>query len=85
MTRGASVTQTPGPYFHGDLGRQPPSSAMAALDDRVTQVRWDFAGRPEGEVLVALRRLHEEMGLGLDPMGGPELAREIAESPPCLA
>ncbi len=79
------MTQTPGPYFHGDLGRQPASSAMAALDDRVMQVRRDFAGRPEGEVLVALQRLHEEMGLGLDPVGGPELAREIAECPSRLA
>lgn len=76
------MTQTPGSYSHADLGRQPANSAMAALDDRITQVRRDFAGRPEGEVLVALRRLHDEMGLGLDSVGGPELAREIAASPP---
>ncbi|RBY85955.1 hypothetical protein [Blastococcus sp. TF02A-26] len=65
-----------GPNFHGDAGRQ--FGAMAALEESIAQVRRDYAGQPETEVLAELRRVHDDMGLQLDPDGGRALARDIA-------
>ncbi len=65
-----------GPDCHGDAGRQ--FGAMAALEARIAQVRREFAGQPETEVLAELQRAHDGMGLKLDPDGGRALARDIA-------
>jgi hypothetical protein len=65
-----------GPAFHGDAGRQ--FGAMAALEEHIAQVRRDYAGQPETEVLAELQRVHDGMGLQLDPDGGRALARDIA-------
>lgn len=69
---------TPDPQFHGDFGRQ--IGAMAVLAERIDQVRESHAGHPASDVLAELRRIHDEMGIELDPVGGGKLARQIADS-----
>jgi hypothetical protein len=62
--------------FHGYLDR--PLGAMAVLKERLAAVRRTHAGRPEAEVLDELQRVHDQMGLQLDPAGGLELAKRIS-------
>lgn len=65
-----------GPDFHGDAGCQ--FGAMATLEERIAQVRRDYAGQPETKVLPELQRVHDGMGLQMDPDGGRALVRDIA-------
>jgi hypothetical protein len=62
--------------FHGHLDRQ--IGAMRVLEERIAEVRRTHAGRPEAEVLAELQRVHHQMGLQLDPMGGLKLAESIS-------
>lgn len=52
-------------YFHGDFGRN--VGAMRVLQERLDEVSWTHAGRPQPEVLAALERVVTEMGGQPDP------------------
>lgn len=67
--------------FHGYLDRQ--VGAMGVLEERIAEVSRTHAGRPEAEVFDELQRVHDQMGLQLDPTGGltETKVRELQDGP----
>ena len=57
-----------------------PYGVMAVLEQRIAEVFATHAGRPQAEVLTELRRVHDQMGLQLDPSGGVQLAQRISST-----
>jgi hypothetical protein len=55
-------------------------ASWPSLSNALRRSSATHAGRPQAEVLTELRRVHDQMGLQLDPSGGVQLAQRISST-----